>query len=319
MLKDEDAAIAYPNRMGGTFGISYALLIVLLLLGGIAAGVSMLLGAAPRETGGMTTETDFFGRTKMVREYTEFSVGLTVGGILLIGISLILLFMILGNVYVLGPRQAVVIESTLTGKYLGTDFEEGVKVMRPFTSKTRFDMNKRMLTTDKVKVQDANGSPVEVSGVFTWQIIKGTESSGPASLKYDIDDYETAIFQLCERGMRRYVTSKTYDELKEETPTELMGRLQGDLRKMGIELLDFGFNNVSYAPEIASAMLQVQQAQAVIDAKRQLATGAVETAMEILDGFAESDVLTDDDRSALVRNVVVSVINSEPAKPVIPL
>lgn len=291
MLREKDATevVSYPNVLGGTYNIKYAILFIILLFIFFILGVYVVV----------------LGQS-------------LIGGMIII-VAAILLFMILGNIYVLRPKQAVVIESNLSGKYLGTDFEEGIKVMRPFTSMTRFDMNKRIFTTEKVKVQDATGSPVEVSGVFTWQIIKGTESSGPAALKYDIDDYETAVMQICEGGMRRYVTSKTYEQLKEETPAKLMGKLKSDLQKMGIELLDFGFNNVSYAPEIASAMLQVQQAQAVIDAKRQLATGAVETAMEILEGFRDSDVLADEDKSALVRNVVVSVINSEPAKPVIPL
>ena len=119
--------------------------------------------------------------------------------------------------------------------------------------------------------------------------------------------------------MRKVVSNASYDDLKEDVRDDVMEPLKEKLNKIGVSLERFEFNNVSYAPEIAATMLQKQQAVALVEAKRTLADGAVGTAIDIVNNLKSEGVLKEQDIGSLLKGIVVSLMNNEPAKAVISL
>ena len=194
--------------------------------------------------------------------------------VLLIGIAL---FLALIGFYMLEPNQAAVL--SLFGRYIGTDRENGLRWNNPFYSKKKISLRVRNFESGKLKVNELDGSPIEIAAVIVWQVADSAEAV------YNVNDYESFVHIQAESALRAMATSYPYDQHEDgqlalrshatEVSKHLLDELQERLADAGIQVLDARISHLAYAPEIAQAMLQRQQANAVIAARTRIVAGAV--------------------------------------------
>ncbi len=225
--------------------------------------------------------------------------------------------------FIVNPNMACVL--VLFGTYRGTVREAGFWWTNPFTSKRKLSLRARNLDGGKLKVNDMLGNPVEISAVVVWRV----QDSAKAS--FDVDDYEQYVSLQSEAAVRHLATQYPYDDLDAEgaeitlrgSTTEIAEKLSEALARRlhsaGIEVDEARLNHLAYAPEIASAMLQRQQAKAIIAARRQIVEGAVGMVEMALAELKEGDIvhLDDERKAALVGNLLVVLCGQESARPML--
>lgn len=233
------------------------------------------------------------------------------------------LILTLPGFYVVNPNQARVL--VLFGNYKGSVSRNGFFWTNPFTMKHRISLRAHNLDGGILKVNDLLGNPIEISCVVVWRVMN------TAHAMFDVQDYEHYVRVQSEAAVRSLATQHPYDEgqadgiettLRGSTDivvAELQENLQGRLDAAGIEVIEARLNHLAYAQEIASAMLQRQQAKAIVAARQQIVEGAVGMVDMALKRLKDEDVLELDDerRATLVGNLLVVLCGQATPHPVI--
>ena len=245
---------------------------------------------------------------------------LVVGGIVTAVIGLLLLC----GLYSLQPNEGMAI--LLFGDYRGTDRKTGLRWVLPWYSRKKISLRVRNLTSDKLKVNDKRGSPIEIAANVVWRV----EDSAQAL--FDVDDYQAFVNIQVDTALRDIASHYAYDHGEEaETPemtlradaedvaARLRDELVGRVRVAGVAVDEARLAHLAYAPEIAGAMLRRQQAEAILSARRLIVRGAVGMVENALADLNERGVveLDEDRKAAMVSNLLVVLCADREAQPVV--
>ncbi|MFN0136913.1 MAG: SPFH domain-containing protein [Phycisphaerae bacterium] len=242
---------------------------------------------------------------------------------LLVGLGITLCFwmVMVCGFFTLQPNQAVVL--LLFGKYVGTNRDQGFRWANPFFSKQIVSLRARNLNMQSIKVNDQRGNPIEIAAVVVWRV------EDTAQAVFDVEDFEQYVSVQSEAALRHLASGYPYDTTDEHTlslrgamdevSVALKAELQARAAKAGVTIDDARISHLAYAPEIAGAMLQRQQAEAIVAARTRIVEGAVgivEMALIHLD--KTSMVKLDDERkAAMVNNLLVVLCGDKTAHPVV--
>jgi regulator of protease activity HflC (stomatin/prohibitin superfamily) len=238
------------------------------------------------------------------------------------GIALVLgsIFLMLG-LYKVEPNQAAVLD--LFGKYVGTVKDNGLRWNNPFYGKKKVSLRVRNFESSKLKVNELDGSPIEIAAVIVWQVVDSAEAV------YNVDDYESFVHIQSESAVRAMATSYPYDQHEDgqlalrshanEVGQHLKEELQERLADAGVTVLDARISHLAYAPEIAQAMLQRQQANAIIAARTRIVAGAVGMVEMALAELQKNGVVQlDEERKAqMVSNLLVVLCGERATQPIV--
>ncbi|HYC67974.1 SPFH domain-containing protein [Brevundimonas sp.] len=245
---------------------------------------------------------------------------LVVGGIVTAVIGLLLVC----GLYSLQPNEGMAI--LLFGDYRGTDRKTGLRWVMPWYSRKKVSLRVRNLTSDKLKVNDKRGSPIEIAANVVWRV----EDSAQAL--FDVDDYQAFVNIQVDTALRDIASHYAYDHGEEDAEPELTlrsdaedvaGRLRDELvgrvSVAGVAVDEARLAHLAYAPEIAGAMLRRQQAEAVLAARRLIVRGAVSMVEAALVDLGERGVveLDEDRKAAMVSNLLVVLCADRDAQPVV--
>jgi len=240
----------------------------------------------------------------------------------LIGLVLTFIVMIKG-IYILQPNQSTLL--MLFGSYRGTDYSTGLRWANPLYNKSKVSLRLRNFNSEKLKVNDKRGNPIEIAAAIVWKV------SDTARAVLDIDHYEQYVPIQAEAALRHLANEYSYDHVEDEEGAltlraggdmviaKLKAELQQRFEKAGLHVEDARLTHLAYAPEIAGAMLRRQQAEAVIGARKQIVMGAVSMVEMALKGLTERGVveLDDERKAAMVSNLLVVLCAESEAQPVI--
>ncbi|PZO49113.1 MAG: hypothetical protein DCF16_15305 [Alphaproteobacteria bacterium] len=241
-------------------------------------------------------------------------------GIAVLVLSLVFTAQLIGF-YSLQPNEAAAI--TLFGNYKGTDRTPGLRWVLPWYTRKKISLRVRNVTGEKLKVNDKRGNPIEIAAVVVWRVT----DTGQAL--FDVDDYQTFVDIQIETAVREIASHFSYDHAEHEEPTLrgdadqvsalLREKLQERVVVAGVVVDETKLSHLAYAPEIASAMLRRQQAEAVLAARRFIVQGAVEMVEHALQQLSERDVvqLDDERRATMVSNLLVVLCGDRDAQPVV--
>jgi len=221
---------------------------------------------------------------------------------------------------VISPNDARVIQ--FFGHYVGTIDKAGFHWTWPATDKTKISKRIRNFETDRLKVSDADGNPVEIASVVVWRVID------TYAAKFAVDDFVNFVYVQAETAVRHLATSYPYEahhsgrtSLRDSSAVseELTNELAERVTPSGVEVIETRVTHLAYAPEIAGAMLARQQAEAVVAARFKIVEGAVGMVSGALEALREQDVVDlDEERKAqMVANLLVVLCGDRPAHPVI--
>ena len=242
---------------------------------------------------------------------------LIIGSILGVAISLTLM----AGLYMIEPNQAAVV--SLFGKYVGTVKDNGLRWNNIFYSKRKVSMRVRNFESGKLKVNELDGSPIEIAAVIVWQVIDASEAV------YNVDDYESFVHIQAESALRTMATSYPYDQHEEgqialrshaaEISEHLQKELADRLNDAGVAVIDARISHLAYAPEIAQAMLQRQQANAIIAARTRIVAGAVGMVEMALAELQKNGVvqLDEERKAAMVSNLLVVLCGERSTQPIV--
>jgi regulator of protease activity HflC (stomatin/prohibitin superfamily) len=254
------------------------------------------------------------GITSLIQD--EIPLGATLTAIGAIG----LLFVLCGF-YLLQPNQAAAI--LLFGAYKGTDRTHGLRWVLPWLTRTKISTRIHNITSDKVKVNDLRGNPVEIATNVVWRV------TDTAQALFDVADYMEFVQIQIESAVRAIGARYPYDDIEHKETTlrghadvvseELEGELQERVTRAGIMIDECRLTHLAYAPEIAQAMLRRQQAEAVIAARSKIVIGAVSMVENALQLLSEKGVveLDDERKAAMVSNLMVVLCSEHSTQPVL--
>ena len=226
-----------------------------------------------------------------------------------------------GGFYFLQPNQAAAI--LLFGDYQGTDRTTGLRWRLPWLTRTKISTRIHNITSDKLKVNDLRGNPIEIAANVVWRV---TDS---AQALFDVDNYMEFIQIQIESAVRAIAGKYPYDDIEHQETTlrgdaeivneELERELQDRVARAGISIDESRLTHLAYAQEIAQAMLRRQQAEAVIAARAKLVLGAVSMVETALQMLSEKDVvhLDDERKAAMVSNLMVVLCSERDTQPVV--
>lgn len=225
-----------------------------------------------------------------------------------------------GGFCIIQPNEAKVL--TFLGTYTGTLKDQGFWWVNPLSSKQRISLRVRNFHSDKLKVNDAAGNPIEIASVVVWKV------DSAASALFDVDNYEEFVRIQSETAMRSLANHYPYDieapkvslrGAPEEVARTLKTELEDRLQDAGVMVIEARLSHLAYSPEIAQAMLRKQQAQAVIAARQQIVEGAVGMVKMALKQLAEEDIVNLDEerKAAMVNNLMVALVSETEAQPII--
>lgn len=257
--------------------------------------------------------------------FAPFGFFATVGSAL---VALVLLSSIFGFIFIaigffmIQPNEAVVI--TLFGAYKGTVRTEGLQWIWPWMGKKKVSVRAHNIHSDKVKINDLRGNPIEIACNVVWRV------ADTAQAVFDVEDYEEFVNIQIEAGLRTVGSRHPYDDMSEEDEvtlrgsadvvnSELIEELNDRLKVSGILVDEAGLTHLAYAPEIAGAMLRRQQADAVIAARQKVVLGAVSMVEDALTKLSSDGVveLDDERKAAMVSNLMVVLCGDREAQPVV--
>ncbi|AYL96233.1 SPFH domain-containing protein [Mucilaginibacter celer] len=253
------------------------------------------------------------------------SVLLFIEGQLAIGIILLIVTFIflLPGLIIVNPNESKVL--TFFGKYVGTVKKDGFFWVNPFTVKKKVSLKAFNLNGQQLKVNDSIGNPIEIAAVIVWQI-KDT-----AAAVFAVENYIQYVNIQSEAAVRHLANTFPYDNLEDETATitlrggadqvsEMLEKeLNERLNRAGIEVLEARISHLAYAPEIAHSMLQVQQASAIIAARKLIVEGAVGMVEMALNKLSEKNIveLDEERKAAMVSNLLVVLCGDKAVNPVV--
>ena len=236
-------------------------------------------------------------------------------------VLLVLEVFLLAGLFTVQPNQGKVL--MLFGDYKGTVRDPGLRWANPFYTKRAVSLRVRNFETGKLKVNDSRGNPIEIATVVVWKVVDTAEAV------FEVDDFENYVHVQSEAALRSLATAYPYDvfeegekslvshtaEISERLKVEISDRLQ----KAGVEVLEARISHLAYSPEIAGAMLQRQQAAAVIAARRKIVEGAVGMVDNALDLLSQQSILELDEerKAAMVSNLLVVLCRDSRPRPVV--
>ena len=241
-------------------------------------------------------------------------------GILGIPIHAFTLWLIKGFFQV-APNEGQVLQ--LFGKYAGTVREEGLRWTNPFYTKQRISLRVRNFESSKLKVNDSDGNPIEIATIVVWQVTDTAEAV------FCVDDYENFVHIQSESALRQMAQSYPYDSHDDGTPAlrshgeeinnHLRDEIQARLGKAGVQVTEARISHLAYAQEIAQAMLQRQQASAIVAARERIVEGAVGMVAMALDKLRTQGVvdLDEERKAAMVSNLLVVLCGERGTQPVL--
>ncbi|MFJ3232944.1 SPFH domain-containing protein [Streptomyces sp. NPDC086787] len=277
----------------------------------IGGGLTLLLGLL-----GLAAAAGLFAGAAAVSA-PGAKAGLIVGGILVFLAAVIAM----RGLNTVAPGEARVVQ--LFGRYRGTIRQDGLRWVNPFTSRTRISTRVRNHETAVLKVNDAYGNPIELAAVVVWKV------QDTAQAVFEVDDYTEFVATQTETAVRHIAIEYPYDahdvnglSLRgnaEEITEKLAAELQARVETAGVRIVESRFTHLAYAPEIASAMLQRQQAGAVVAARREIVDGAVGMVEAALARIAEQGIveLDEERKAAMVSNLMVVLCGDRAPQPVL--
>ena len=242
-------------------------------------------------------------------------------GIIIVIAATLIFILVMPGFYMLQPNQAAAI--TLFGSYAGTDRTTGLRWTWPWLAKKKVSVRANNFISDKIKVNDLRGNPIEMAAQIVWRVVD------TAQALFDVDDYRSFVSVQVEAAIRTIGSRYPYDDFEHQEVTlrgnhdqvgaELRTELQARLAVAGITVDECGFTHLAYAQEIAGAMLRRQQAQAVVAARKTLVEGAVGMVEMALTMLSEKKVveLDDERRAAMVSNLMVVLCGERDTQPVV--
>ena len=242
------------------------------------------------------------------------------GGLLCI-LLLPVIGVLLAGVFVVNPNEGRVLQ--FFGRYVGTVRDQGLRWANPFYTKRRISLRVRNFETERSKVNDTDGNPIEIASVVVWRVVDTAEAT------FEVDDYVNYVHVQSESAVRNLATRYPYDTPEEgqislrgnteEIAGQLQTEIQGRLHKAGVEVLEARITHLAYAPEIASAMLQRQQAGAIIAARSRIVDGAVSMVEMALDSLSKRQIveLDEERKAAMVSNLLVVLCGDKATQPVV--
>lgn len=244
-------------------------------------------------------------------------------GMVLAGLLLLISIVLFIGTTVINPNEAIV--CTLFGDYIGTMKQGGLRWVNPLYSKTRISLRARNLNGQTIKVNDKMGNPIEIAAVVVWQVTDTAKSL------FDVDNYVNFVQIQSEAAVRFLTSSHSYDNMEDEHEAVTLRDNTGQINKFleqelderlgqaGVRVMEARISHLAYAPEIAGAMLQRQQATAVVSARKQIVEGAVGMVEMALARLAEKDVvqLDEERKAAMVSNLLVVLCGEKSVSPVV--
>jgi regulator of protease activity HflC (stomatin/prohibitin superfamily) len=237
----------------------------------------------------------------------------------LIGIAV---FICWWGFYMVSPNQGKVLQ--LFGRYIGTDRNNGLRWANPFYSKQSVSLRVRNFESGRLKVNDANGNPIEIAAIIVWRVVDTAEAV------FEVDNYENYVTIQSESALRNLATSYPYEHDEDDKrlslrsdsnaiAKKLLIEVQDRLQKAGVEVMEARLSHLAYAPEIAQAMLQRQQANAVLAARKIIVQGAVGMVSDALDQLSAQGIvdLDAERRAAMVSNLLVVLCSDQQVRPVV--
>ncbi|WP_347488461.1 SPFH domain-containing protein [Desulfoscipio sp. XC116] len=247
---------------------------------------------------------------------------LLVKGVIIVGILLLIMAILCSSgITVVQPNQSKVL--TFFGHYMGSVRDSGIWMTVPLSAHKKVSLRVRNFNSNTLKVNDVEGNPVEIAAVVVFKVVDS------ARAVFDVDDYEEFVEIQSETALRHVATKYPYDTFEEqgyslrgnseEVAGELGRELQARLSVAGVEVMEARLTHLAYATEIASAMLQRQQAAAIVAARQKIVEGAVGMAqMAIAQLQREGIVELDEERKvAMINNLMVAIVSDRAAQPVI--
>jgi len=228
---------------------------------------------------------------------------------------------LLAGVFVVNPNEGRVLQ--FFGRYVGTVRDQGLRWANPLYTKRRISLRVRNFETERSKVNDTDGNPIEIAAVVVWRVVDTAEAT------FEVDDYVNYVHVQSESAVRNLATRYPYDTHEEgqislranteEIAGQLQTEIQGRLHKAGVEVLEARITHLAYAPEIASAMLQRQQAGAIIAARSRIVDGAVGMVEMALDSLSKRQIveLDEERKAAMVSNLLVVLCGDKATQPVV--
>lgn len=241
--------------------------------------------------------------------------------LIVLGLTFTTLGFCLLGLYMVEPNQAAVL--SLFGRYVGTVKDTGLRWNNPFFAKRHVSLRVRNFESGKLKVNELEGSPIEIASVIVWKVVDSAEAV------FNVDDYESFVHIQSESALRAMASSYPYEPHNDgdialrshaaEVSKHLTEEIQARLEQAGVEVLEARISHLAYSAEIAQAMLQRQQANAVIAARTRIVEGAVGMVEMALDKLAERKVveLDDERRAAMVSNLLVVLCGDRGPQPVL--
>ncbi len=243
-------------------------------------------------------------------------------GVLWIFIPLtLLIFLSFSGFLIVQPNDSRVL--VLFGKYLGTVRVSGFWWVNPFTTKRLVSLRIRNFQSETIKVNDLHGNPIQIAAVVVWRVVD------PARALFDVQNYEGFVAIQSETAIRGLATEYAYDSSEhdkfslvgnqQEIAEAMKKQVQTRLEVAGVEILESRISHLSYAPEIAQAMLRRQQAQAVVAARTKIVEGAVGMVEMALKALSEHNIvnLDNEKKATMVNNLLVALVSEVQAQPVI--
>lgn len=225
------------------------------------------------------------------------------------------------SLVIVQPGQARAVQ--FFGRYVGTVRETGMTWVLPLTVRVRLSVRVRNFETSHLKVNDANGNPVEIAAIVVWQVADTSKAV------YAVDDYVNFVTVQAESALRHVATAHPYDNAPENGTTlrgstdivaeELAHEVAQRVELAGVEIVEVRISHLAYAQEIAQAMLRRQQADAVVAARSRIVEGAVGMVEMALVRLSERDIVTLDEerKAAMVGNLMVVLCGDQPASPIV--
>ncbi len=229
--------------------------------------------------------------------------------------------LILVGLFMVNPNEGKVLQ--LFGEYKGTAREPGLRWANPFYSKKAVSMRVRNFDSDRLKVNDQAGNPIEIATVVVWRVVDTAEAI------FHVDNYEHFVRVQSEAALRNLATHYPYDNYEadgislrshtNEVAAQLKTEVQERLAQAGVEVIEARISHLAYAPEIASAMLQRQQASAIIAARQKIVEGAVGMVQMALEMLSQHQIVElDEERKAqMVSNLLVVLCGERSTQPIV--
>ena len=233
----------------------------------------------------------------------------------------IVLLICLGGFFTVAPNEGKVLQ--FFGRYVGTVRDPGPRWTNPFYSKRGVSLRVRNFESSKLKVNDLDGNPIEIAAVVVWQVVDTAEAL------FQVNDYEDFVHIQSESALRAMATSYPYDSHDtgalslrshgKEISDHLRNEIQERLAKAGVDVIEARITHLAFAPEIAQAMLQRQQASAIIAARTRIVEGAVTMVEMALDQLKSRGVvdLDEERKAAMVSNLLVVLCGERGTQPIV--